>query len=303
MQNGERKQQLMICLSLVRARRKRLEQHLAETRYEAIKAFKKWKHLVNLKPIQKKSHKLRKLVKRQRVGPLLNASFDIYSFTGILVDEFLKIFKLIEKDLEGPRSGKKPLTFSNSLVNKSRLALVLTYLRRGQDYDFTPEWQVSRSYVTREFRFMIPILASRCSFINIPKVWERHPFEDVVAAMDCSSHFRVRVHPHQHDYYRGDKKGFFLSAQVVCSLNGELYDVAIFPGRVNDQMAFNLTWQDILARENVKMLADGGYSDPQLLTPIRGSDQEWSNLQKSLTDLLLNMLIVMFTFLDMQTVK
>jgi hypothetical protein len=36
----------------------------------------------------------------------------------------------------------------------------------------------------------------------------------VSGAIDCTSHFRNRVHPRQGDYYCGDKRGHFISDQV-----------------------------------------------------------------------------------------
>jgi hypothetical protein len=155
----------------------------------------------------------------------------------------LKVFKLVE-DLRRPRTGKTARPCANQLVDKARVALVLTFFRKGQDYNIVGEWGISQSYLSREVRFLAPILAYRLSFIQLPKEWPIYTFEKVVGAIDCTPHFRNRVHPHNHDYYRGDKKGHFLSAQLVCGLEGRIYDIAIFPGRVNDQMAFSLTWQD-----------------------------------------------------------
>ena len=60
--------------------------------------------------------------------------------------------------------------------------------------------------------------------ISTPQEWTPHTFESVVGAVDCTSHYRCRVHPGQAAYYRGDKHGHFLTAQVgsVFSADGVL---------------------------------------------------------------------------------
>jgi hypothetical protein len=85
--------------------------------------------------------------------------------------------------------------------------------------------------------------------------------------IDCTSHFRRRVHPGQHLYYRGDKHAHFLTAQVMVSLTGVLYDVQIALGHNNDKGVFNLTVRDYLEQENLTGLADRGYSHPLLVRP------------------------------------
>ena len=284
--NNTENENLFLLYTRIKQRRISLEFELKKAKQKAEKAIKKWQHLVKLQSkIKKKPLIYRKKIIRQRSGPILESSFDIYKATGLLKNEFLKIYKLVKEDINKPRNGKKKCLYANSLVLPARLMLILSYLRKGQNYNFQSEWKVSNSYLSREVRFIIPILAARCNFIKKPDIWENFIFENVVGAIDCSSHFRVRVHPHQHDYYRGDKRGFFLSAQIVCSLTGEIYDVTIFPGRVNDQMAFNQTWQQLLTQKNIKLLADGGYSDINLITPKRKiqniNDKVWNNIQMS----------------------
>jgi len=280
--NVDEKGMLFIYLS-IKKRRMYIQQLMDETNVfsKPYKATKKWRHLVRLSPQKRKTDwKPRPMVKRQRPGPMVKKTYDIYEQTGMFAEDFGKVFRQVEEDLSRPREGKTVRHYSNQLVNQARLALVLTFLRKGQDYNLIGEWGVSRSYVTREVRFIIPILAARVSFMSIPKEWPLYPFEKVVGAIDCSSHFRTRVHPHNHDYYRGDKKGHFLSAQVVCSLTGKIYDVAIFIGRVNDQMAFLVTWQDLLDREGISLLADDGYADINLISPTKMQEKHWNNAQK-----------------------
>lgn len=56
-----------------------------------------------------------------------------------------------------------------------------------------------------------------------------------VFIIDCTPHYRDRVHPGQHLFYRGDKHAHFLTSQVVCSLKGLVYNVVLAKGHNNDQ--------------------------------------------------------------------
>lgn len=278
----KKKEMVFLCLLRLRRTRRLIEIELEEARNQVMKASKKWKHLLRLKPrIAKKHRRPKRIVQRQRVGPMTDSAFDIYQHTGLLAEEFFNVFHRVEDDLRRPRTGTK-YRAQNSLVDRARVAFVLTFLKKGQDYNLTTEWGVSSSYVSREVTHLIPIFASRCTFITLPKIWDEHPLARVVGAIDCTPHFRCRVHPYHHNYYRGDKKGFFLSAQLVSGLDGQIFDVEIFPGRVNDQMAFTITWQDLLSRERIRLLADGGYWDINLVTPNTcHSEKRWQNIQKA----------------------
>lgn len=179
-----------------------------------------------------------------------------------------------------PRSGSKTKQErKNSLVVEGRVALVLSVFRRGQQSSdaICTDYGVSPAYLSREFKHTVPIFASNCTFISSTLEWPReHPFERVVGAIDCTSHYRVRVHPHQIDFYRGDKKGFFLSAQLLVDLKGKILDVSLFPGRVVDQTAFKTSWSEKLAIDDKYMLADQGYHDAHLVTPLKYAPDEWN---------------------------
>ncbi len=104
----------------------------------------------------------------------------------------------------------------------------------------------------REIRHIVPILAAHLQYIDWPPAPPTSSFEGmfivdqviflagnssrgsgVVGAIDCTSHFRVRS-LNAATYYRGDKAGYFLSAQIVCALDGVIYDVSILKGHNND---------------------------------------------------------------------
>jgi hypothetical protein len=102
-------------------------------------------------------------------------------------------------------------------------------------------------------------------------------------AIDCGSHFRCRVHPRQADWYRYDKAGFFITAQVIVDLSGRILRVDLGMGHNNDQGMFNMTEiANILEEHNIKILADGGYSHYLLVKPDDDKPAAWNNKQKSL---------------------
>lgn len=91
------------------------------------------------------------------------------------------------------------------------------------------------------------------------------------------------MHPRQADWYRYDKAGFFITAQIICDLRGRLIHVSLGMGHNNDQGFFGLTKiGELLERHNIKLLGDGGYHHYLLVTPDITKSQEWNNKQKSL---------------------
>jgi len=128
-QQGSPNQRDMQVLVWVAVRKRRLWiQHLVEETNASIRSYKatrKWKHLLRISPLKrKKDWKTRTTVKRQRSGPMLNTNFDIYRQTGLLAEEFLQIFKLVEEDLRRPRTGRTVRPYANQLVDRARLGLV-----------------------------------------------------------------------------------------------------------------------------------------------------------------------------------
>jgi len=99
--------------------------------------------------------------------------------------------------------------------------------------------------------------------------WQKVPigFAGGQFAIDCTSHFRRRVHPGQRLFYRGDKHAHFLTAQVTLSLTGILYDVQIALGHNNDKGLFNLSIREYVESMNITGLSDRGYSHSQLIRP------------------------------------
>lgn len=212
---------------------------------------------------------------------------------GIYSNHLRKVWDLVKDRIRIPRkkNGKinKRLYYkSNSLAPLARLTCVISALRNGRKLTMS-EYQVDKAYITREFKHMIPIIGERCTFIDLPKIWVKHPFERVAGAVDCTTHFRCRVHPNQHLYYRGDKHGHFISAQVVCDLEGKLACVHFFSGRLNDQACFSESGlQSLLEKLNVNLLADLGYHDFHLVTPLSHMPADWRAIQAGMRSVVEN---------------
>ncbi len=143
--------------------------------------------------------KKRKVPLRSRVGPLADADFDVYEETGLFYDQYLQILQTHRDEIAAPRTVGRQNTVG-SLCGAARLFMVLNYLRDGGLFRrVAKRYGVSKSYVSREIRHVIPILYSSLSFISWPLLWSVSAFAEVSAAIDCTCHFRVRVHPRQAD--------------------------------------------------------------------------------------------------------
>ena len=102
---------------------------------------------------------------------------------------------------------------------------------------------------------------------------------NISGAMDCGSHFRCRVHPRQADWYRYNKAGFFITAQV----SGRVIKMVLGMGHNNDQGMFNLTGMGcLLEKLNVRVLGDGGYHHYLMVVPDDTRSTTWNNRQKAL---------------------
>lgn len=197
---------------------------------------------------------------------------------------------MVERDIVRPRltlQGLRPSPTRTVLPPRFRLLMVLHWLRTNTRLkELGSLYGVSSGTVSREIKHILPKLYVRLHSLNLihwPEQWTIHPFESVVAAIDCTTHYRCRVHPRQADYYRADKHAFFLTAQVVVGLSGIIYSVHLGLGHNNDKGMLKLTGlKDFLLRHNVKFLADRGYSHPNLVTPDERRSKEWNNTQKGL---------------------
>lgn len=106
---------------------------------------------------------------------------------------------------------------ASDLSPRYRLVVVLYWLRHYPSYRQTGIlFHISQSSVQREVVFLLPVLSAALQFeIKMPDWQDVEPgFAGAQFAIDCTPHFRNRVHPCQHLYYRGDKHAHFLTAQV-----------------------------------------------------------------------------------------
>lgn len=113
--------------------------------------------------------------------------------------------------------------------------------------------------------------------IGWPDRFTPDPTFNAVGAIDCTPHFRVRVHPGSLDYYRGDLKDYSLTAQLIVSLKGDIWSVIIKKGHHNDMGVFNLSRMDeILIEKDIYLLGDLGYSTKRVITPQHTKSSEQS---------------------------
>lgn len=141
---------------------------------------------------------------------------DIFDTTGLFEDVFEWVYDQVKDEIELPRNA--PL-FSRRkktmLETRSRLLLVLQWLRHYPKYSILQQqYQVSKSYITRDIKHIIPILYIKINLIKWPTEWKSSGRFDTHGSLDGTPHYRWRVHPGQAYYYRGDKHAHMLSAQV-----------------------------------------------------------------------------------------
>ena len=136
----------------------------------------------------------------------------------------------MEPYLRAPRvtaQGEKMRFIQRSWSPQTRLLLVLHWLRAYPSYrTLAREFGGHPSAVQREIWDLMPKL---CEALYDAVQWP-DPAELDYAAIDCAPHYRNRVHPFSSEFYRGDQHAHFMTAQLVCSLHGELYDLKIGQG-------------------------------------------------------------------------
>lgn len=219
----------------------------------------------------------------------LNWEFiDIYDDTGLFGDDFETILEEITPLFQKDRKRLR----KSSLTDRERLYLALHWLR---NYPSLREYKkimgISVTTAWKEIHYVIPklyaTLRKRKTRIHLPKDWDKRSYNFrgilIHGAIDCTTHFRRRIHPGQALLYRGDKKGFFLSAQVLCSVYGDrIFSVDLGLGHNNDQGVFKRTLKTLTERNNLRFLADLGYRHCFLIGPKNKSDPTWRVEQSAL---------------------
>lgn len=218
-----------------------------------------------------------------RGGPI-----DYFLLTGLHQDQFEWLYRLMEQRLLDPRegaNGAKKRYIMRSWNPRTRLLLLLHWLKDYPSYrKLANDFGASASTVHHEIRDLLPKL---CEALQGIIAWPQAPpdavFLNASGAIDCSSHYRNRVHPFECEYYRGDVHAHFLTAQLVCSLRGQLWDLQLGQGTVsffffffpllslfsslivlghnNDRGMVTLTdLENHLQQIGVVLLADSGYT-------------------------------------------
>jgi len=161
------------------------------------------------------------------------------------------------------------VTHEHSLSSRSRLLMAIHFLREHPSYKtFKLIYHISKSTISRNIHFIMPKLYLALNEISWPVTFQPS-WEGVVGAIDCSAHYRYRVHPRQADFYRGDKHAFFITAQVICSLQGCIWNVCLGLGHNNDAGMLNI-------------IGDRGYHYLRIIIPDDKKDKTWNDTQKSM---------------------
>jgi len=165
--------------------------------------------------------------------------------------------------------------------------MVLYWLRKYPSFgEMELVFCLSKATIFRDIRYFLPkLLDALQGAIKLPD-WTSVElgFGGTQAILDCTAHYRHRVHPGQALYYRGDKHAHFLTASVLSSLRGKVLNVCVGLGHNNDQGMFNCTIRSYVEEQNVLILADRGYSHPQIITPTSKltasllTDDDWPKL-------------------------
>jgi hypothetical protein len=152
------------------------------------------------------------------------------------------------------------------------VALLLQYLRFGlTPSQLAKRHMMAESTVRRTLEWILTVVRASLDAIAMPDIGEPCQFGafNTIGSIDCTCFVRDRVHPGQDQYYRGDKRCHFLTGQVVVNHLGYILRVTIAKGHNNDKGLYRISQvAEVLAGRGWKLLADLGYQDRNLVTPI-----------------------------------
>ena len=176
------------------------------------------------------------------------------------------VFQCIQKSV----NELLPYNTTHILSSESRHLVFLYWLRHYPSwYELSQLFHISQPTLRCEIKTLLPYYAYVLqNEIFLPKQDDLDVgFAGSQFLIDCSSHFRDRVHPGQELYYRGDKHAHFLTAQVTTTVTGFLIHLCVALGHNNDQGVFNNTMRKLVETLNLVGLADRGYTHQNLVTP------------------------------------
>jgi hypothetical protein len=150
-----------------------------------------------------------------RIPRQLDANTDIYARTGLYAEEFFELADRLQPSIERSRNHGPTGTERRTrtvLSSEVRLLMILEWLRTYPSMKkLAHDYGVSKAFVSRDIHHLVPELYGQLHNIQWPGEVDKwvtaSDFHQCVAAIDCTTHYRNRVHPRQAEYYRYDKKG------------------------------------------------------------------------------------------------
>jgi hypothetical protein len=174
------------------------------------------------------------------------SSANLFSLTGVANKDFMRIYQATYEAIEnrGHKHSLSPKKSRTVLTTPTRLAAVFYYLKHYPSRDvLSQSFKVHWKTLWLDRKHILPILGSFL-FSNSTIGWSSNPkpvfeWKKAGGSIDCSSHFRNRIHPGHSFYYRGDKHNTFMSVQLVVDLAGsKILSYHIVRGHNNDQGFF-----------------------------------------------------------------
>lgn len=132
------------------------------------------------------------------------SKINVFERTGLFSDQFNELFEQLKHQIQSPRRNLTPQRcVPTSLQPQFRLLLVLQFLRHYPHYSMLASlYGISIAQVSREIAHILPLLRAYLNHIEWPIQWAATECLgcSISGAIDCTSHYRNRVHPHQSDW-------------------------------------------------------------------------------------------------------
>lgn len=186
---------------------------------------------------------------------------------------------IVERDQS--RGGRHP-----KLCPKSKLILVLSYLRTGTTYaDLCPYFGISKSRARQIIKDFIPKMIDRLEVNLVWKDWnlqnehlseiDGNNFSRCVGIVDAMEQPINRPKNDQQLWYSGKSKMHTIKSQIVVEpVSGRIiHCIAGVSGRIHDKRLFDESGVLELVRNNEYIMADSGYqgiqADVRALLPVK----------------------------------
>ncbi len=203
----------------------------------------------------------------------------LFDRTGLFPDHLSRIVRRIESNTN--RAFQKKSIYDIDM----RVTITLHFLRQHTHYsELASTYAISKATISRIRTTLPQIYACNNEQIRFPPSFSPIvELKNAVGAIDCTPHFRERVHPGSLLYYRGDYKDYFLSCQLVVGFDGQLWDVFIGLGQNNDMGIYQQSeLSDYLRLKDITLLGDKGYISQLCITAPKELDKPLRQRQKQL---------------------